>query len=89
MKRISSRCRLLPRTMLIAAVAVALVTKASALAQGLVESRSGLPLDPARLDVFLCGNPEMIREVKHMLTGRGFVRDEGRKPGTIHVEEYW
>jgi ferredoxin--NADP+ reductase len=59
------------------------------LEQGVVESLSGLPLDPARSDVFLCGNPDMIRLVKELLQARGFVADQGKESGTIHVEEYW
>jgi ferredoxin/flavodoxin---NADP+ reductase len=56
---------------------------------GVVENSSGLPLDPARLDVFLCGNPEMIVQVRAMLQAKGFTADHGKHVGTIHVEEYW
>ena len=59
------------------------------LEKGVVELLSGVPLDPARMDVFLCGNPEMIRVVKEMLQARGFKPDQGKVPGTFHVEEYW
>ena len=59
------------------------------LEKGVVELLSGVPLDPARMDVFLCGNPEMIRVVKEMLLARGFKPDQGKVPGTFHVEEYW
>jgi ferredoxin/flavodoxin---NADP+ reductase len=59
------------------------------LAQGAVESAAGLALDPSKVDVFLCGNPEMIRLAKEWLGARGFVPDHGKQTGTIHVEEYW
>ncbi|MHB9009900.1 MAG: ferredoxin--NADP reductase [Limisphaerales bacterium] len=59
------------------------------LAEGAVEEAAGLPLNPALLDAFLCGNPEMIREVKELLVARGFVPDQAKQPGTLHVEEYW
>jgi ferredoxin--NADP+ reductase len=59
------------------------------LEQGLVERESGVSLDPARADVFLCGNPEMVQSVKTMLELRGFKADHGKELGTIHVEEYW
>ena len=59
------------------------------LEQGVVESLSGLLLDPAMTDVFLCGNPEMIRKVKSMMLARGFIADSGKESGTLHVEEYW
>jgi len=57
--------------------------------QGVVEKESGVALDPAQADVFLCGNPEMVKAAKELLEARGFKTDEPGKPGTIHVEEYW
>lgn len=51
--------------------------------------RAGLALDPARLHVFLCGNPAMIEDARARLVERGFVQDRGRAPGNLHVEEYW
>ncbi len=59
------------------------------LEKGIVETLSGVPLDPAQADVFLCGNPEMIKVAKEMLLTRGFRPDQGKVTGTIHVEEYW
>lgn len=59
------------------------------LEKGVVEMLSGVPLDPSRLDAFLCGNPDMISEVKRLLEARGFDGDKGKQTGTIHVEEYW
>ena len=50
---------------------------------------SGLFLDPERVEVFLCGNPDMSSQVKELLIARGFVPDQGKQSGTIHVEEYW
>ena len=59
------------------------------LGKGIVETLSGVPLDPALLDVFLCGNPEMIQTVKEILAPLGFTPDRGKERGTVHVEEYW
>jgi ferredoxin/flavodoxin---NADP+ reductase len=59
------------------------------LEEGVVEQLSGVKLDPAEADVFLCGNPEMITHVKAMLEARGFTKDHGKQSGTMHVEEYW
>ncbi len=59
------------------------------LTQGVVEQASGVALDPSQIDVFLCGNPEMIRQVKEWLVTKGFAPDHGKNAGTIHVEEYW
>ncbi len=59
------------------------------LEQGVIEKESGVAMDPSQIDVFLCGNPDMIKAVKVMLEGRGFNGDAAGKPGTIHIEEYW
>lgn len=59
------------------------------LEQGVVERESGIALDPGSVDIFLCGNPDMINSVKGMLAVRGFASGHGPEPGTIHVEEYW
>jgi ferredoxin--NADP+ reductase len=40
-------------------------------------------------EVFLCGNPEMVKTVKTLLEAKGFAAGHGQEPGTIHVEEYW
>jgi ferredoxin--NADP+ reductase len=57
--------------------------------QGVLEKESGVVLNPAQAEVFLCGNPEMVSIVKAMLEGKGFAAKAGKEPGTIHVEEYW
>ncbi len=59
------------------------------LEKGIVERESGVPLDPARVHVFLCGNPEMIQVVQSLLEARGFQTDHGKAIGTIHTEKYW
>jgi ferredoxin/flavodoxin---NADP+ reductase len=59
------------------------------LEQVAAEKDSGVVLDPAKTDVFLCGNPEMVKAVKTILQAKGFATGHGKEPGTIHVEEYW
>lgn len=59
------------------------------LEQGALEKDAGVKLDPKHADVFLCGNPEMIKIVSGMLETKGFKRSQGKDPGSIHVEEYW
>lgn len=59
------------------------------LESGLIENETGVPLDPTQADVFLCGNPDMVKGVKAMLEAGGFKADHGKEIGTIHVEEYW
>ena len=59
------------------------------LEQGVVQEESRVALDPARTEVFLCGNPEMVCAAKVWLQARGFATGHGKIPGTVHVEEYW
>ena len=61
----------------------------SLLAKGIIETLSGVRLDPAQVEIFLCGNPDMIGAVKEVLASRGFNPDDGKVPGAVHVEEYW
>jgi len=56
---------------------------------GVIEQESGVPLDPAAADVFLCGNPDMIAAAKAFLQTRGLQPGHGKQFGTLHVEEYW
>jgi ferredoxin--NADP+ reductase len=59
------------------------------LEQDALAKDAGVELDPAHADVFLCGNPEMIKVVTEMLGKKGFKRGDSKNPGNIHVEEYW
>jgi ferredoxin--NADP+ reductase len=71
---------------------------------GQFEHDSGVPLDPQRTHVFLCGNPAMIGAPTHgahggqlsspvgmieILSRLGFRPDEKSHPGNIHYEKYW
>jgi ferredoxin--NADP+ reductase len=57
--------------------------------RGVLEKESGVSLDPAKCEVFLCGNPDMVKVATELLQGKGFARKGGTAPATIHVEEYW
>jgi NAD(P)H-flavin reductase len=46
-------------------------------------------MDPAHSEVFLCGNPEMVKIATNVLQTKGFAAKGGTGPVTIHVEEYW
>jgi ferredoxin--NADP+ reductase len=59
------------------------------LEEGIIERQSGLSLDPARAEVFLCGNPAMIEAAKAILLRHSFTASKGKQPGTLHAEEYW
>jgi ferredoxin--NADP+ reductase len=72
---------------------------------GAFERDAGLTLDPGRMHVFLCGNPEMIgvplrseggtwsypqpKGMVQVLEQFGFRADFPRQPGNIHFEKYW
>lgn len=60
-------------------------------ARGRVQSvlSSGLTLDPATCHVFLCGNPDMIEDVRATLAARGFTYGSPRRGGNVHAERYW
>jgi ferredoxin/flavodoxin---NADP+ reductase len=49
----------------------------------------GIPLEPDKTSVFLCGNPDMIHEVNQMLTPLGYSAYTTQSPGSLHTEEYW
>jgi ferredoxin--NADP+ reductase len=57
--------------------------------RGVLEEESGVALDPAQAEVFLCGNPDMVGLVKQLLETKGYAAKAGERPATIHVEEYW
>jgi ferredoxin--NADP+ reductase len=59
------------------------------LEQGILERESAVAMDPAKTEVFLCGNPEMVKAATGLLQAKGFAAKGGTVPVTIHVEEYW
>src|SRR4051812_43009175 len=61
----------------------------TALADGTLEARAGLTLDPDRSHLMLCGNPDMILEVTAVLALRGLRKHRVRTPGHITAEKYW
>jgi ferredoxin--NADP+ reductase len=71
---------------------------------GELERQSGVALDPANPQFFLCGNAEMIRaqhatatsataikagSMLDVLIGRGFQLGRAGQPGNVHFERYW
>jgi ferredoxin--NADP+ reductase len=54
---------------------------------GKIEADLGLPkLDAAHDRVMICGSPEMLRDLKHMLEKRGFMEGNTTKPGDFVIE---
>jgi len=58
------------------------------LADGRLEQRVGLTLDPSRSHVMLCGHAEMISDAVGVLETRGLRRHRRREPGHISTEKY-
>jgi len=50
---------------------------------------TGDELLPENTEVYLCGNPDMIDQVRQMLEARAFVTASNKTPGNIHFERYW
>jgi ferredoxin/flavodoxin---NADP+ reductase len=74
------------------------------LKDGLIENMAGFSLDPARVHVYLCGNPGMIGPPRYLagkrqypdavgmvelLEERGQNADLRRPPVNVHYERYW
>lgn len=56
---------------------------------GTLERIAGTELNPATARVMLCGNPDMIKEVRLLLKERGVKSGRGGVPGTLATEGYW
>jgi ferredoxin--NADP+ reductase len=61
----------------------------TAFADGSLEDRAGLKLDPDKSHLLLCGNPDMILELTAALGQRGLRKHRVRTPGHITAEKYW
>lgn len=61
----------------------------AALANGKLEKRVGLSMDPSDTHIMLCGNPAMVKDVQEVMKERGFNRNRRRTPGHITTENYW
>lgn len=61
----------------------------TAFADGSLEARAGVALDPERSHLMLCGNPDMILELTALLSTRGLRKHRVRTPGHISAEKYW
>jgi len=49
----------------------------------------GHEITPDNARIFLCGHPEMIREMLVLLGKYGFREHTNLEPGSIHMEKYW
>jgi ferredoxin--NADP+ reductase len=60
-----------------------------AIKDGTLEQRVGLSLGPEHSHVMICGNPNMIKGARDVLSGIGLTKNLRRKPGHVTTEHYW
>lgn len=58
-------------------------------ADGRLEERLGLALDEERSRVLVCGNPQMLDDLREVLVARGLRPDRSREPGHLAFENFW
>ena len=61
----------------------------TAIADGRLEARAGLALEPALAHVMLCGNPAMVTDATAALAARGLRKHRRQEPGQVSTESYW
>jgi len=59
------------------------------LSDGRLEQAAGTPLTVEASRVMACGNPEMTRELREILSQRGFATNRRSVPGQMAFEKYW
>jgi ferredoxin--NADP+ reductase len=61
----------------------------TAYTEGLLESAAKAELTPQTARIMLCGNPEMVTDMRALLSEQGFAAGRRGTPGTLAVENYW
>ena len=56
---------------------------------GGLEKFVALDLDAERARILVCGNPQMLEDLRDVLTARGLRPDRSREPGNFAFENYW
>jgi ferredoxin--NADP+ reductase len=59
------------------------------LSDGRLETAADSSLNLARSRILVCGNPDMSRELRQLLTSRGFATNRRGVPGHMAFEKYW
>ena len=57
--------------------------------EGQLELAAGLSLDSAFSRIMVCGNPQMLSELRAIFTARDFHTNRRAAPGQIAFENYW
>ena len=55
----------------------------------IIQDAWGSEITPKNTRIFLCGHPDMIREMVEILTEADFKEHTNLDPGTIHLEKFW
>ena len=61
----------------------------AAISNGTLEERAGTKIEDGKSQIMLCGNPDMVKDVREMLEQRGLTKNLRRTPGSISTENYW
>ena len=56
---------------------------------GQLEHAAGVSLDCKKSFVYLCGNPQMVKDTSNSLKNIGLEKHLRRKPGQFASENYW
>lgn len=56
---------------------------------GQLQRATHLPITPADSRFMICGNPEMVSDIRKILKKQGFSPARRNSPGEIAVENYW
>ncbi|MEK9815717.1 MAG: ferredoxin--NADP reductase, partial [Limnobacter sp.] len=59
------------------------------LEQGTLIEHTGLPMNVERSRFMICGNPEMVTDIRKVLKSNGYSPARRNTPGEIAVENYW
>jgi ferredoxin--NADP+ reductase len=60
-----------------------------AIRDGRLQAKAGVELSPAKSQVMICGNPDMVKDTTDTLIELGFKKNKRKDPGQITVENYW
>ena len=61
----------------------------AAIQDGRLETRAGIAISFEHSQVMICGNPDMVKDTRAVLEGRGLKLNMRKEPGQISVENYW
>ena len=61
----------------------------AAIQDGRLEARAGMAISSEHSQVMICGNPDMVKDTRAVLEGRGLKLNMRKEPGQISVENYW